>query len=91
MRKSLLTFPVAAVALFASADFASACGVCMGRTDGSQIGGALNGAIFVMLGFLGLMLACVTGLSFTIWRRSQNPSQSPLELAEMIGSQPASK
>ena len=91
MKTSHLTLALVCALLFASGGSASACGVCMGQTDGGQIGGAVNGAIFVMLGFLGVMLASVTGFAFAIWRRSRNPLPSNLDLAEMIGSQPASK
>jgi hypothetical protein len=88
-----IQYPVAAaicVMLFTPAT-SIACGVCMGQTDGSQIGGALNGAIFVMLAFLGSMLAGISGVAFSIWRRSKNPLPSHLELAEMIGTQSTSK
>ena len=87
--RSLLVIAVSGVLLAPGS--ALACGVCMGQTEGSQIGGAINGAIFVMLGFLGVMLASVTGFAFAIWRRSRNPLPSNLDLAEMIGSQPVSK
>jgi hypothetical protein len=91
MRFSLLNLAVVIAALVASTGSAEACGVCQGQSDGSQIGGALNGAIFVMLGFLGTMLAGITGVAYSIWRRSQNPLPAHLELAELIGSQPTSK
>ena len=91
MRPSSLTLVVAGAVLLASTGSASACGVCMGQTDGGQIGGAVNGAIFVMLGFLGTMLAGIVAVGCSIWRRSKNPLPSSLHLAGMIGSQPASK
>jgi hypothetical protein len=63
----------------------------MGQTEGSQIGGAINGAIFVMLGFLGLMMAGIGGVAYQIWRRSTGPLPPHAEFAEMIGTQPTSK
>lgn len=76
--------------LFASSS-AQACGVCMGQTDGSQVGGAINGAIFVMLGFLGVMLAGIVSVAFSLWRRAKNPLPSHLEFAEIVGAQSTSK
>lgn len=68
-----------------------ACGVCMGQTDGSQIGGAINGAIFVLLGFIGLMLAGISGVAFSFWRRAKNPLNAPIEMADLLGTQSTSK
>ncbi|MHA3771103.1 hypothetical protein ACXR0O_06135 [Verrucomicrobiota bacterium sgz303538] len=76
--------------LFASSS-AQACGVCMGQTDGSQVGGAINGAIFVMLGFLGLMLAGISGVAFSLWRRAKNTLPQHLEFADIVGAQSTSK
>ena len=76
--------------LFASGS-AQACGVCMGQTDGSQVGGAINGAIFVMLGFLGVMLAGIGGVAFSLWRRAKNPLPPHLEFADIVGAHSTSK
>jgi len=46
---------------------AHACAVCMGGDE--TTGGALNGAIFVMLGCIGSMLALITCVAVTIARR----------------------
>ncbi len=78
-------------AAFMAPSSSLACGVCMGQTDGSQVSGALNGAIFVMLGFLGVMLTGISAVGVAIWRRSKNPLPTHVELAEMIGAQSTSK
>lgn len=90
MKRIQFSAAAAATAVLLMPTSSFACGVCMGQTDGSQIGGALNGAIFVMLGFLGLMLAGISGVAISLWRRSKNPIPSHIELAELIGTQSTS-
>ena len=58
---------VASLFLAAAGD-AHACAVCMGGADSSN-GPALNGAIFFMLGCLGLMFGGIGAVAYGIWRR----------------------
>ena len=75
-----------AVAMVQVPTVVHACGVCMGQTDGSKVGEAMNGAMFIMLGFIGAMLAGISAVGYSIVRRSQNPLPPHVQLAEMIGS-----
>ena len=77
---------VAAVALVQAPSAVHACGVCMGQTDTSGFAGAMNGAIFALLGFIGAMLAGISAVGYSLYRRSQNPLPDHDQLAEMIGS-----
>lgn len=49
-----------------------ACSACMGDAN-SNIAGAVNGAIFLMLGFIGGMLALLGGFAFYLMRRASRP------------------
>lgn len=91
MKRIEKIFVVASGVVLLAPSSSFACGVCMGQTDGSQIGGAVNGAIFVMLGFIGLMLAGISGVAFSLWRRSKNPLPAPIEMAGFFGPQSTSK
>jgi hypothetical protein len=86
---NLLSLLGSAVLLVPSSSYA--CGVCMGQTEGSQIGSAVNGAIFVMLAFIGLMLAGIGAVAFSLWRRAKNPLPAHIEFADMFGAQSTSK
>ena len=66
---------------------ASACAACMGDPN-SNIAGAANGAIFMMLGCIGGVLALLSVFGFTLYRRAQAPVPPHVELAENIGAQP---
>lgn len=63
-------FPV----LFATA--AQACTVCMGDPSSKAAEGA-NGAIFLMLGFVAVMLSSIGGFIFYLARRAK--TADPLE------------
>ena len=91
MKRVRSFFVIALAGVLLAPGSVEACGVCMGQSDNSQIGGAINGAIFVMLGFLGFMLAGIGGVAYSIWRRSLAPIPPHAELAEMIGTQPTLK
>ncbi len=67
----LLSF-LFSIALFAAPKSVLACAVCMSGVD-SSVRPAINGAIFVMLGFIGSMLAGVGGFAFYLFRRSRLP------------------
>ena len=77
---------LAAVALVQAPAAVHACGVCMGQSNDSSFAGAMNGAIFVMLGFIGAMLAGISAVGYTLYRRSQSVPPDHVHLAEMIGS-----
>ncbi len=51
---------------------AKACAVCMSGAD-SHNGEALNGAIFLMLGFLGAIFSGIGAVAYSIFRRSRTP------------------
>ena len=62
-------------------DHASACAVCMGSD--SKVGEAINGAIFLMLGFIGTMLAALAGFAFYLMKRSTAPLSPHLGVAHL--------
>jgi hypothetical protein len=39
----------------------------------SAVAGAMNGAIFLMLGFIGMMLTSLGGFAFYLMRRANSP------------------
>ena len=49
---------------------AKACAVCMGASD-TPVASAMNSAIFLMLGLVGLMLFSAGGLIFYLARRAR--------------------
>lgn len=49
-----------------------ACAVCMGASD-SPVAPAINAAIFLLMGFIGSMLAGVGGFAFYLSRRAKYP------------------
>jgi hypothetical protein len=62
----------------------SACAVCMGGAN-SPIAPAMNASIFLLMGFIGLMLSGVCGFALYIYKRSKKiPPQFHEELAVMI-------
>ncbi len=58
----ILSFPAAA----------HACTVCMGDVN-SKTAGAMNAAIFLMIGVIGTMLASLGAFAFYLSRRAANP------------------
>jgi hypothetical protein len=60
---------------------ASACAVCMGSD--SNVGEAINGAIFLMLGFIGTMLAGLAGFAFYLMKRANAPLSPHLGVAQI--------
>lgn len=51
-----------------------ACAVCMGSSD-SQVAPAINAAIFLLIGFLGAIMAGIGGFVFYLSRRAKRPRQ----------------
>ena len=64
---------------------ASACAVCMGDPN-TRSAGAINAAIFLMLGFIFSMLGCLIAFGIYLYKRSQAEVPPHVQLAEMIGS-----
>ena len=54
--------------LLLAAGEARACPMCMGGADAAN-GPALNGAIFLMLGCLGVMFTGIGAVAYGFWRR----------------------
>ena len=66
-----LLFLFLTAAIFSPASL-KACAVCMGGAD-TPVAPAMNGAIFLMLGLVGMMLASVGGFIFYLSRRARLP------------------
>ncbi len=62
---------------------AGACAVCNGDPN-SNIAGAANAAIFVMLGAIGSMLAATVAVAFYIYRHAQAPIPPHIQLVESM-------
>jgi hypothetical protein len=87
MKKSKhLSLPLLAV--WASSVSAEACSVCMGA-NGSAIGEAANGAIFVMLGVLGSVLGLIVLAGYSVVKRGQLPLPPHAELARSMSNSEA--
>jgi len=69
MFAKLILFAVATAAVLAP-EPANACSACMGGVD-TPVAPAMNGAIFLMLGLVGLMLSSVAGFIFYLSRRAR--------------------
>ena len=69
-----------ATALMQDAD---ACTACMGDSTG-PIGEAANGAIFVMLGVLALVLGLISLAGYSLVKRANLPSPPHVELVRSI-------
>lgn len=75
--------------LFALPGVASACSVCMGAN--SRTGPAINGAIFLMLGFLVLVLGSIGAFIYNLAKRARSPLPPHAELSQMMTGQEDSK
>jgi hypothetical protein len=62
---------------------ATACTVCMGDVN-SKTAPAINAAIFLMLGFIGSMLACLVAFGFYLMKRAESPLPPHAEFAQII-------
>ena len=63
---------------------ARACTICMGDAN-SNFASAANGAIFLMFGAIGSMLAALTGFGFYLYKRASAPIPPHLQLVEEMG------
>ena len=80
MKRPVLHRALAAVfaaMCFAMPGAAQACSACMGDPN-SKTAGAINAAIFLMIGVIGSMLASLAGFGFYLWRRSTAPLHAEL-------------
>ena len=66
---------------------AQACAACMGDPN-SNIAGAANAAVFVMLGLIGCVLTTLGTFGFYLYKRAQSPAPPHVEFAEDHGAQP---
>jgi hypothetical protein len=62
---------------------AHACSACMGDVN-SKSAGAINAAIFLMIGVLAVMMASLGGFAFYLSRRSAAPVPPHAELGQSI-------
>jgi hypothetical protein len=69
---------------------ASACSACMGNPN-SKTAGAINDAIFLMLGFVALMLGGITAFILTLRKRAQATMPPHVEIASMMTAQESAK
>lgn len=72
-----------AMVLLALPSAANACSICMGDPN-SKSAGALNAAIFLMLGFLGAIFGTLGFFAFHLSRRSAAPAPPHAALGEPI-------
>jgi len=72
---------ITAVALAQLPATASACTACMGDAS-SKTGPAINAAIFLMLGFIGAMLACAAAFGCYLMKRANSPLPPHAEFHE---------
>jgi len=88
--RSSIPATLLAICFAAQPTISSACAVCMGDPS-SKTGGAINGAIFLMLGFLALMLGGIGFFIYHLARRAQAPVPPHVEIAQMGAASRASR
>jgi hypothetical protein len=76
--------PLLSMAFLALPEVASACTVCMGDVN-SKSAGAVNAAIFLMLGFIGSLLASLAAFAFYLSRRATAPTPPHAEFGSSVG------
>ncbi len=69
---------------------ASACSVCMGAAN-TRTAGAINDAIFVMLGFVALMLTGIGAFILNLRKRAQAPMPPHVEITSAMTAQENAK
>jgi hypothetical protein len=77
-------FAIAAASGAAWPQSVRACAACMGDPN-SDVAGAANGAIFLMLGCIGGVLGLLSAFGLYLYRRSLAPLPPHVELAENLG------
>ena len=86
--KSRCTPPLLAVLLLLDGVSAQACSVCMGA-NGSALGEAANGAIFVMLGVLAFVLGLIVLAGYSLVKRGRMPMPPHAELMRSMSNSEA--
>lgn len=81
---SRLRIIATSVVLVCTPCVSNACSVCMGDAN-SNMAGAANGAIFLMLGAIGAMLASLAGFGFYLFKRASAPIPPHIQLVEEMG------
>ena len=79
--KSRTFIRLASLALVLAPAAARACSVCMGDAN-SNFASAANGAIFLMFGAIGSMLAALAGFGFYLYKRENTPIPPHIQLVE---------
>jgi hypothetical protein len=74
---------ILAAAFLVLPNAAHACSICMGDVN-SKSAGAMNAAIFLMLGAIGSMLAALGAFAFYLSRRAAAPAPPHATLGESI-------
>ena len=82
-QRVLLIWAVAGLFTSSLAQEASACTACMGASTG-PIGEAANGAIFVMLGVLAVVLGLISLVGYSLVKRANLPMPPHVELVRSI-------
>jgi hypothetical protein len=82
-KRDSFVWVVAGVLATALIQDASACTACMGDSTG-PIGEAANGAIFVMLGVLALVLGLISLAGYSLVKRANLPMPPHVELVRSI-------
>ena len=79
--KSSTAVRLASLGILLAPAAARACSVCMGDSN-SNFASAANGAIFLMIGAIGSMLAGLSGFGFYLYKRASAPIPPHLQLVE---------
>lgn len=79
-----------AAAIVALPSAASACSVCMGD-PASKTAGAMNAALFLLLGFVGFMLTAVAAFAYYLKTQAASSVPPQTEIASMISNPEDSK
>ena len=82
-QRVLLIWAVAGLFISSLAHEAPACTACMGASTG-PIGEAANGAIFVMLGVLAVVLGLISLVGYSLVKRANLPMPPHVELVRSI-------
>ena len=76
---------VAALALVHFPSTAAACAVCMGDPN-SKSAGAMNAAVFLLLGFIGTVLSLLVAFGVTLMRRANAPLPPHAQFSQPVSS-----
>ena len=83
MKRSILSFRILSIIVLQCLDqVAAACTVCMGANG--PLGEAANGAIFVMLGVLFLVLGLISLVGYSLVKKGQAPLPAHAEFSSEI-------